>query len=143
MVIGVLAAIALPSVLNYRESKVRSYLRDTLHEQEVYYLEKQGFASSWDQLSLGVRPESGSYTYTIAPQSDGKSVMVIAQSKKEFLKGYIGAVFAVGDSPSTVQIYSQLCVSSFPGIVQPGMFPTLTSPTEGEITCAFMSSPVQ
>ncbi|MBD2326299.1 type IV pilin-like G/H family protein [Alkalinema sp. FACHB-956] len=72
IIIGILAAIALPSFLNQankaKQSEAKQYIGSMNRAQQSYYLEKDLFASNADfgQLGLGIKTETGTYKYTIA-----------------------------------------------------------------------------
>lgn len=73
IIIGILAAIALPSFLNQaqkaRFAEAKSYTLTMSRLQQAYYLEKRTFANDIANLNLGVDAASSSYTYSVLPGS--------------------------------------------------------------------------
>ncbi len=69
IIIGILAAIALPSFLNQankaRYAEAKAYIGTMSRLQQAYYLEKQIFAGTMAQLSLGANTSSSNFTYSI------------------------------------------------------------------------------
>jgi prepilin-type N-terminal cleavage/methylation domain-containing protein len=68
IIIGILAAIALPSFLNQaakaRQSEAKTYTGSMNRSQQAYFLEKQGFAPSLSTLALGIPSTTTNYAYT-------------------------------------------------------------------------------
>lgn len=73
IIIGILAAIALPSFLNQankaKQSEAKTYIGSMNRTQQAYYLEKDTFAGQdkFGDLGLGIKTTTGTYNYTIAP----------------------------------------------------------------------------
>ncbi len=77
IIIGILAAIALPSYLNLtassKQSEARQNLASISHAQQSAYTEGNKWAASFDELAVGVVKGTGTssastvYTYTMAP----------------------------------------------------------------------------
>ena len=69
IIIGLLAAIALPSFLNQsnkaRFAEAKSYVGTMSRLQQAYYLEKKMFADDITRLSLGANTSSSSFTYLV------------------------------------------------------------------------------
>lgn len=76
IIIGILAAIALPSFLNQankaRQSEAKSSVGSLNRAQQAYYLEKSQFATSIDLLGLGIATTTENYVYSITTTADGK-----------------------------------------------------------------------
>ena len=74
IIIGILAAIALPSFLNQanraRESEAKTYIGTMNRGQQAYYLEETEFGSALSLLGLGLDTETENFTYNI--QLDSK-----------------------------------------------------------------------
>ena len=77
IIIGILAAIALPSFLNQaakaRQSEAKTYAGSANRAQQAYYLEKQQFAPDLVNLALGVPNATQNYTYTTLGSTKGNS----------------------------------------------------------------------
>jgi len=109
IIIGILAAIALPSYLNQankgKQAEAKSYIGSMNRAQQAFYLESNYFTSKegFGDLGLGIATETVNYKYTIAdgtteapadPAAPGASSNVTnqAQPKGAALKAYIGGV---------------------------------------------------
>lgn len=73
IIIGILAAIALPSFLNQankaRESEAKTYVGSMNRGQQAYYLENDAFAANLTTLQIGIPTSTGYYTYATAATS--------------------------------------------------------------------------
>ena len=78
IIIGILAAIALPSFLNQaskaRQSEAKTYVGSMNRGQQAYYLEKQQFAPSLDALAVGIALTTANYGYTTGAIAAGTLV---------------------------------------------------------------------
>ncbi len=101
IIIGILAAIALPSFLNQaakaRQSEAKTYVGSMNRAQQAYYLEKQGFAIDLTNLSLGIPAGTDNYTYGTIGATKGNTGTAAnaisgAAAKGADLKNYGGAV---------------------------------------------------
>ena len=101
IIIGILAAIALPSFLNQaakaRQSEAKTYTGSMNRSQQAYYLEKQGFAPSLTTLSLGIPTTTANYTYSTSGAAKGATGVAAAALssalvRDQSLKAYGGAV---------------------------------------------------
>jgi type IV pilus assembly protein PilA len=104
IIIGILAAIALPSFLNQankaKQSEAKTYVGSMNRAQQAYYMEKNNsFAAkaSFGELGLGVATQTTNYVYDIAG-GGGTASFVTNQAQqvatKGPLKGYVGGVSA-------------------------------------------------
>ena len=70
IIIGILAAIALPSFLNQanraRESEAKTYIGTMNRGQQAYYLEETEFGSALSLLGLGLDTATENFQYKIA-----------------------------------------------------------------------------
>jgi type IV pilus assembly protein PilA len=107
IIIGILAAIALPSFLNQankaKQSEARTYVGSMNRSQQAYYLEKNSFITANDrfgELGLGVSTQTTNYAYKIVPgvNNSSSSVTNVAQTVaagvvgKAPFKAYLGGV---------------------------------------------------
>ena len=101
IIIGILAAIALPSFLNQaakaRQSEAKTYAGSMNRSQQAYFLEKQGFAPSLQVLSLGIPQTTSNYTYDTVGAAKGitgtaANAISSALATDVNLKSYGGAV---------------------------------------------------
>jgi type IV pilus assembly protein PilA len=119
IIIGILAAIALPSYLNLtassKQSEARQNLASISHAQQSTYTEANRWASSFDELAVGVvkgaalTSASTVYTYTMAPTNSSllattaATVFSVAAPIDDKLKAYTGgtAVFLNDEKQTT------------------------------------------
>jgi len=129
IIIGILAAIALPSFLNQankaKQSEAKTYVGSMNRAQQAYYLEKNAFVSNTEtigDLGLGIATGTANYNYKIA----GAAANVTSQAQQvqgatSPLKAYIGGV-AVGTIAATSEAttLSVLCEADKAAVVAPG-----------------------
>jgi type IV pilus assembly protein PilA len=96
IIIGILAAIALPSFLNQsakaRQSEAKSYIGVMNRTQQAYYVEKSTFSPNISLLSGGISATTSNYNY--ASSGDDQSAVSTASpvSNTAPVKSYAGAV---------------------------------------------------
>jgi len=65
IIIGILAAIALPSFLNQaqkgKQSEAKQYTGAMNRGQQAYFLEKGSFADTYDNLRIGIKTQTDNY----------------------------------------------------------------------------------
>jgi prepilin-type N-terminal cleavage/methylation domain-containing protein len=128
IIIGILAAIALPSFLSQsqkaRFAEAKSYVTTMSRLQQAYYSEKGLFANDVDRLGLG--SSSSSYTYTIITGStSGASTPVqldriatnVAEPKGIGIRAFVGVVGIIGLNTSTVLLDTTFCTADSAGTV--------------------------
>lgn len=100
IIVGVLAAIALPSFLNQigkaRGSEAKSNLGVVNRAQQAYRLENSTFATAISSLDAKI---DGKY-YTYAPTSDQYTTKTLANTTNPDLKVYAGGVAQSGNDSS-------------------------------------------
>ncbi len=145
IIIGILAAIALPSFLNQankaKQSEAKTYVGSMNRSQQAYYLEKNAFVSAvanLGDLGLGIAQSTSNYTYAIA--GTGSQVTNQARPNKVNganapLKAYLGGV-NVGTIAATSEAttLSVLCEADKAMIIVPA------SNGEQEVTYAEIGS---
>ncbi len=105
IIIGILAAIALPSFLNQaskaRQSEAKPYVGSMNRTQQAYFLEKQQFAPSLATLAVGIAQSTTNYTYytgtdaanaAIVKASTGVNSWATPGAASSPLKAYLGGV---------------------------------------------------
>jgi type IV pilus assembly protein PilA len=126
IVLGIIAAISLPSFVNQankaREAEAKTNLGSLLRAQQAHLLEKGSFALSVDELDTTVVARY--YTYKIAPYplpaNPGGTNPVIAGSTiiatptEPNLRSAVGVVFAAKDAALRI-----ICVSDARGTEPP------------------------
>ena len=117
IIIGILAAIALPAFLNQankaKQSEGKQYVGTLMRTQQAYYLENAKFASDNDALGRPVASQTENYKYTMTVSNSGATneiVNINGESLKAALKPYVGAtalskVTATSEATTT----SKLC----------------------------------
>ncbi|BAZ32859.1 general secretion pathway protein H [Cylindrospermum sp. NIES-4074] len=105
IIIGILAAIALPSLLGQvnkaKQAEAKNYVGTANRTQQAFYLEYQKFATNLSELQVGIKTQTDNFSYSIA--GGGTSA---AQFKgvaiKTALKSYYGLVGTTqGDSATS------------------------------------------
>ncbi|MGJ5673457.1 MAG: type IV pilin-like G/H family protein [Nostochopsis sp.] len=95
IIIGVLAAIALPSLLGQvnkaKQSEARNYVGTVNRSQQAYYLEYQKFATNLDELQVGIKTQSENYNYAITGGGTA-AAQFKGVAYKTALKSYYGLV---------------------------------------------------
>lgn len=117
IIIGILAAIALPNFLNQgakaKQTEAKQNLGLINRTQTSYRSENNGFAASFDLLGTGAlsgtagNASTPNYSYTLAAGTD--TTTITAQARDTALKGYAGAVTRYSNSQSQSVISSVLC----------------------------------
>jgi type IV pilus assembly protein PilA len=107
IIIGVLAAVALPNLLSQvgkaRESEGKNAVGTINRAQQSYHFERQSFAA--DQEQLGVSVTTNYYGLTITPVA-GDSATVAAEAssaEQDGLRNYAGSIaFSAGQYSTAV-----------------------------------------
>jgi type IV pilus assembly protein PilA len=139
IIIGILAAIALPSFLNQaskaRQSEAKTYVGSLNRAQQAYYLERQQFGPSLNSLAIGIAPATDNYTYTSGKQNKSATDVIKSSSlvtsiaapnagATSPLKSYVGAVALITPTGSTdATTLASLCEQNLPPINDGGEFP--------------------
>jgi type IV pilus assembly protein PilA len=122
IIIGILAAVALPSLLSQankaKQVEARNNVGAMNRAQQAYNLEKPGFADNIGLLGLGIPDKTTNYEYTIdGGGPDAESASNLATMVDPKLKSYRGYVFTVivdqGDVKETVS-RAIVCESKLP-----------------------------
>jgi len=126
IIIGILAAIALPSFLNQankaRYAEAKTYIGTMSRLQQAYYLERQTFTDDISKLNLGVNTSTSSFTYSVragdisgnpaTPQLK-QIITNVAEATSPNLKTFV----AVVGIPGVVRIDTVFCIADAPNIV--------------------------
>jgi type IV pilus assembly protein PilA len=121
IILGILAAIAIPTFLNQtfkaKQSEAKTYVSAMNTAQKAYFTEKTELAPNLEILALDIVPVTENYVYTVstAPQS----AIADARSLKPRLKAYIGQVFLYVSTGNIdvvdVVALSVICEARVPG----------------------------
>ncbi len=108
IIIGILAAIALPSFLGQankaRQAEAKAYIGQLNRTQQAYFLEKSTFTTDITLLGVGLSSATQFFDYTAAAHpSHPLTVMVTnkATSRLQTIKSYAGVVMTGALAPTT------------------------------------------
>jgi type IV pilus assembly protein PilA len=122
IIIGILAAIALPSLLaqvnKAKQSEAKNNVGVLNRAQQAYQLEYQEFQTVVSQLGVGIKTQTQNYQYNIEKGGEPDKVVVNrAGAIKPALKSYLGIVatteVASGGTTEVVTV-AQACESKNP-----------------------------
>lgn len=124
------------------EDEAKTYMYALTQVQQAHYQEVGKFATTIEEVSIGLRTETESYQYRIVPQGDEKqSVMVVATAKKPELPSYTGAVFVTQVNGETTTV-TQICQTAQPS-TSPPVMPTAPRGGSAKIQCPAGSRALQ
>ncbi|MCL1466809.1 type IV pilin-like G/H family protein [Argonema galeatum] len=114
IIIGILAAIALPSFLNQankgKQAEAKQYTSSVNKGQQAYYTEFGSFVTgtddpAWNSLGVGIKTQTTNYAYKIVANAVQADVLATqnGDSLKKALKPYTGGVRLVGTGDKTTQ----------------------------------------
>ncbi len=113
IIIGILAAIALPSFLGQankaRQAEAKAYIGTMNRAQQAYFLEKNTFASIVYLLGIGLTSNTAHYQYSTSPPPYTSFVTNKATSNQATLKSYLGVVVSSGLSSGEAAALTSLC----------------------------------
>ncbi|MFB2898129.1 type IV pilin-like G/H family protein [Aerosakkonemataceae cyanobacterium BLCC-F50] len=104
IIIGILAAIALPSFLNQankgRQAEGKQYVSSINKGQQAYYTENGSFVTettpaAWGSLGVGIKTQTANYKYEIKNEP-ANGVSVWATKIPTALRSYSGTVGLIG-----------------------------------------------
>lgn len=121
IIMGVLSAVAIPSVLNNvskaKQIEAKMAIGSINKAQAAYRMDQSTFASNMGNLGLALPMETDEYIYVIT--SADNSSTVTAQAKDTALKGYSGAAVRFTDVENQSAIATVICENRDPGIELP------------------------
>lgn len=133
VIIGVLAAIGVPSMLNQtskaRHAEAKTYIGALNRSHQTFYLENQRFAVDSNELDVGVPTETNSYTYSITnlegqqptnPQDPSYKLAIVSWAMPKDERGvraYLGVVDVILLSSGVGTVESILCEQAETGVV--------------------------
>ncbi|BAY37141.1 general secretion pathway protein H [Nostoc sp. NIES-2111] len=105
IIIGVLAAIALPSLLGQvnkaKQAEAKNNVGTINRAQQAFYLEYQGFAKDMSTLQVGVKSQTENFFYSVVTEGTTQYGLVYATAYKNALKSYYGAVGTIKGDGAT------------------------------------------
>jgi len=123
IIIGILAAIALPTFLNQtakaKQSEAKTQLSSVNTAQTAYRTQNSQFATTFDALALGTltggtSTSTTNYSYTLGGYTD--SATIIATAHDTSLKGYSGGSNRYNNGASSDSVIaSVICEATTPG----------------------------
>ena len=135
IIIGILAAIALPSFLNQankaRQSEAKTYVGSVNRAQQAFYLEERQFADDFETLAIGIDEETDNYEYKIVGGGAGATevrVNAAAANAATDLYTYTGLTWVDTTNPNAATTKSELCESDEPQAAAPGAACTIPTP---------------
>ncbi|MBD2452584.1 prepilin-type N-terminal cleavage/methylation domain-containing protein [Nostoc sp. FACHB-87] len=125
IIIGVLAAIALPSLLGQvnkaKQSEARNGIGAINRAQQAYFLEYQSFTTELTQLGVGIKTQTDNYKYSSEIKGSGTNIAGIISNKadaiKPALKAYLGIVGTITGNTQTNEALTVAfaCEANVPG----------------------------
>ena len=122
IIIGILAAIALPSFLNQaakaKQSEAKNYVGSVTRAQQSYRIENTTFAGDITSLEIGIPTETVDYKYTIEPTTGvaGSTAFKASSKDADTLRSYGGGVSVVA---TTGQSRAYSCQTTQPTATAP------------------------
>ena len=145
IIIGILAAIALPAFLNQanraKQTEAQNYVGSINRAQQAHRLENTTFADALGDLQLGLPEETENYRYSDDRNSaagvpagtagsidtnEGISATVYAEPLDSVLQGYTGVTYTVIDPATNVVNSSAVLCKG----ISPGFAPSVTEPVD-------------
>lgn len=130
-----LADIAKNQAKKARQSEGKTYIGTMNRAHQAYFLENNKFATTIEELQIGIKSETENYIYKIVPESNqSKSVMNVAQAKREGLKSYTGLVYVTEDNNGEKITNVKLCETN-QALSKPPKMPTIPNKSSEKIKC--------
>jgi type IV pilus assembly protein PilA len=124
VIIGILAAVALPNFLSQsakaKQSEAKQNVSAVNRAQAAYRTDNTTFATTFDQMALGslkgatatTESSTATYGYTLSGSTDSSSMT--AQSKDTAVKSYSGAISRYNNASGLPVVTSLVCEASVP-----------------------------
>jgi type IV pilus assembly protein PilA len=122
IIIGILAAIALPNFMNQtakaKQSEAKQNVALVNKTQTNYRSEKSAFADTFDKLAVNAlkgnaNDSTSNYSYILAAGTD--TMTILATSQDSALKSYNGSALRFANASSESVITSVICEAKTPG----------------------------
>lgn len=96
IIIGILAAIALPSFLNQankaKEAEAKQYVGSAIRAQQAYFTERGAFTTDWGKMGLGVPTETANYKYKNSKATLAEAIIHGDSKNTNTLRSFVGGV---------------------------------------------------
>lgn len=129
IIIGILAAIALPSFLNQaakaKQSEAKNYVGSVNRAQQAYRIEKPQFATDVKSLEIGIPTTTVDYEYKVATSGKSSTTFTALPTDSTTLRSYAGGVMILANG----QTSAATCQSKGPSGAD--VSPDLTDTTNG------------
>lgn len=114
VIIGTLAAVALPSFLKQaarsKQARALSYVGTVNRAQQAFFMENARFANSTAELGIGENYAPDDYVYTVNSQNQGLDLTSTqAIPINPALRGYAGVVFTTVDPGGMARMSAVIC----------------------------------
>ncbi len=126
IIIGILAAIALPNFLNQTAKAKQSEAKQNVvlinKAQTNFRTERQAFSNNFNDLGIGVLKDSGAagqqtttnYGYVIVNTTSTDQATIAAESRDSAIKSYNGGSVRYSNAVSESVVVSNLCEANVP-----------------------------
>ena len=131
IIIGILAAIALPSFMKQvqkaRFAEAKLYVGTMSRNQQAYYLERRTFATDLNKLGMGVGVNSSAYTYDIlsgsvtgatTPAQSDLIISNVAVPKEASFRAFVGVTALSATTENEPIINTIFCTADLLGAGQ-------------------------
>lgn len=129
IIIGILAAVALPSFLNQaakaRQVGAKTTIGEVNNAQSIYRSENNTFAPNMKTLALGLPLTTATYNFEISGETD--TATITATSKDSAVKGYSGGAVRYG-AAGTSAVATVICEAKIPSVAKPA--PPVLDPSQ-------------
>lgn len=133
-----LGELIVAEVTRARESEGKSFVGAINRAQQAYRLENPEFATTMEELQVGLPTETKNYRIEIVPQPDPtRSVKITATARQDGIRSYTGAVFVLENGVT----YAILCETDEPSQRPPEM-PEMPTSASDRPLCPAGSSPL-
>ncbi|MBW4496822.1 MAG: prepilin-type N-terminal cleavage/methylation domain-containing protein [Oscillatoria princeps RMCB-10] len=141
IIIGILAAVALPSLLSQtnkaKQVEARNNIGAMNRAQQAVYTEKGSWATDMTGMGVGIKTDTTNYSYTMVGKSEDTGIAHLATAKLKNLKPYTGLVWTVTEnSQSTTRAI--LCEENQPAAAL-NQQPTIKAYADASTGCADMT----
>jgi type IV pilus assembly protein PilA len=139
IIIGILAAIALPSFLNQankaKESEAKTYVGSSVRAQQAYFLENSHFATNFAKVELGINTGTKNYEYKISAADKQKTIIWGQSNNTNTLRSFVGGVVVGQATSGEATTLGVLCRGAKPATVAADAGVDLSGAASGTVTC--------
>lgn len=127
IIIGILAAIALPSFLNQaakaKQTEAKTYVGAVMRAQQAHRMENTQFAATIPELQLGVPTQTTDYIYSLASASSLATEFRAITTDSSTLRSYASLVIVRQGLTSAIACQTKLPSNATPNIQNAGNSP--------------------